>query len=69
MPAYAPRRPKLFMDDRSQAVRLPNEFQFKAVEVCIRKDGNDVILSPRPADWSADLAEGPVASTAFMDKC
>jgi hypothetical protein len=24
-------------------------------------------LSPRPSDWSTYLAEGPVASEAFMD--
>jgi antitoxin VapB len=62
-----PRTAKLFMNNRSQAVRLPKEFQFKAEEVYIRKAGNDVILSPRPTDWSAYLAEGPVASTSFMD--
>jgi antitoxin VapB len=62
-----PRRAKLFMNNRSQAVRLPKDFQFKAEEVFIRKEGNDVILSPRPLDWSAYLSEGPVASSSFMD--
>jgi antitoxin VapB len=61
------RRAKLFMNNRSQAVRLPKDFQFKAEEVFIRKEGNDVILSPRPLDWSAYLSEGPVASSSFMD--
>jgi antitoxin VapB len=55
------------MNNRSQAVRLPKDFQFKAEEVFIRKEGNDVILSPRPLDWSAYLSEGPVASSSFMD--
>jgi antitoxin VapB len=55
------------MNNRSQAVRLPKEFQFKAEEVFIRKEGNNLILSPRPTDWSAYLAEGPVASEGFMD--
>jgi len=55
------------MNNRSQAVRLPKEFQFKAEEVFIRKEGNSLILSPRPTDWSAYLAEGPVASEGFMD--
>ena len=42
------RRAKVFMNNRSQAVRLPKEFQFDTEEVFIRKEGEDVILSPRP---------------------
>jgi antitoxin VapB len=61
------RRAKLFMNNRSQAVRLPKDFQFKTEEVFIRKEGSDVILSPRPSDWSSYLAEAPVASAAFME--
>jgi antitoxin VapB len=61
------RKAKIFMNNRSQAVRLPKEFQFKATEVFIRKLGDDVILSARPADWSAYLASGPVASEEFME--
>lgn len=55
------------MNNRSQAVRLPKEFQFQTQEVFIRKVGDDVVLSPRPADWSSYLADAPVASDAFMD--
>lgn len=62
-----PRTAKVFMNNRSQAVRLPKEFQFQSREVFIRKEGNDVILSPRPDDWSAYLREGPVASPDFME--
>ena len=58
---------KIFMNNRSQAVRLPKEFQFKAREVFIRKEGSDVVLSTRPFDWSSYLAEGPVASATFME--
>jgi antitoxin VapB len=57
---------KVFMNNRSQAVRLPKEFQLKAREVFIRKSGNDIVISPRPADWSAYFSEGPVASPDFM---
>lgn len=60
------RTAKIFMNNRSQAVRLPKDFQFTTTEVFIRKQGNDVVLSPRPADWSAYLA-GPGASEEFMD--
>ena len=61
-----PRTAKVFMTNRSQAVRLPKEYQFSTNEVFIRKEGEDVILSPRPRDWKAHLASSPVASHAFM---
>ena len=41
---------KLFMNGRSQAVRLPAEFRFEGTEVHIHRDpltGN-VVLSPKP---------------------
>lgn len=61
------RRAKLFMNNRSQAVRLPKDFQFNTQEVFIRKVGSDVVLSPRPSDWSSYFAEGPAASETFME--
>ena len=62
-----PRTAKVFMTNRSQAVRLPKEYQFSTDEVFIRKEGEDVILSPRPQDWGPYLESAPVASSAFMD--
>lgn len=61
------RTAKVFMNNRSQAVRLPREFQFTTSEVFIRKRGENVILSPRPQDWSAYLKSRPVASAEFME--
>ena len=61
------RTAKVFMSNRSQAVRLPKDFQFAASEVFIRRQGEDVILSPRPADWSNYLASNAVASDQFME--
>jgi len=61
------RRATVFMNKRSQAVRLPKEFQFSTAEVFIRKEGEDVILLPRPTDWGRYLESGPVASNAFMN--
>ena len=60
------RRAKVFMNNRSQAVRLPKEFQFKTREVFIRKEGENVILSPRPKDWKEYLESSPGASEDFM---
>ncbi len=61
------KKAKIFMNNRSQAVRLPKEFQFNVNEVFIRKEGNNVILSPRPANWASYFAEAPVASETFME--
>jgi len=60
------RTAKIFMNNRSQAVRLPKDFQFDTSEVFIRKEGSDVVLSPRPQDWTAYLKQGPGASEDFM---
>ena len=61
------RTARIFMSNRSQAVRLPKDFQFSTQEVFIRKQGDEVVLSPRPQDWTAFLASGPVASEGFME--
>lgn len=44
---------KIFMNGRSQAVRLPAEFRFDTKVVYIRKDPatGEVILSPKPTTW------------------
>ena len=62
------RKAKIFMNNRSQAVRLPKEFQFRTREVFIRKQGSEVVLSPRPFDWTDYLAESAVASSSFMEE-
>ena len=60
------RTAKVFMTNRSQAVRLPKDFQFATDEVLIRKVGADVILSPKPRDWRSYVESAPVASDTFM---
>ena len=60
------RTAKIFLNNRSQAVRLPKDFQFKSSEVFIRRQGEDVVLSPRPSDWAEYLMQGPVAPADFM---
>ena len=40
------KRASLFMNGRSQAVRLPKEFRFEGTHVYVRKDGDRVILTP-----------------------
>ena len=61
------RTAKVFMTNRSQAVRLPKDYQFSTAEVFIRKEGDDVILSPRPRDWALYFERAQVASDTFMN--
>ncbi len=44
---------KIFPNGRSQAVRLPKEFQFTTDEVYINKVGGVVMLFPREKAWEA----------------
>jgi len=44
---------KLFMNGRSQAVRLPREFRFEGKQVRIRKVGKGVLLEPYKFDVKA----------------
>ncbi len=50
------RRATLFMNGRSQAVRLPKEFRFEGTHVYVRKEGDRVILSPDDDRWERFLA-------------
>jgi antitoxin VapB len=49
---------KVFVNGRSQAVRLPAAFRFDTDEVFIRRDPEtgDVILSRKPDSWNEFLA-------------
>lgn len=42
---------KLFMNGRSQAVRLPREYRFEGEEVFVKRVGNAVVLLPRRESW------------------
>ncbi|MCC8189557.1 MAG: antitoxin [Planctomycetes bacterium] len=42
---------KLFMNGRSQAVRLPRDFRFKGDTVRIRRIGKAVVLFPDDESW------------------
>ena len=55
-------------NNRAQVVTSPLEYRFPEgmKQVFIRKVGEDVILSPRPSDWSAFFASDVRASDDFM---
>lgn len=42
---------KIFMNGRSQAVRLPKDFRFDCDEVYVRKQGDEIIISPKAPSW------------------
>lgn len=49
---------KLFVNGRSQAVRLPREFRFPGTEVRVTRHGRGVLLEPVVSDvdqWFAEL--------------
>ena len=56
---------KLFINGRSQAVRLPQEYRFSGDEVGIKKVGNVVLLFPKESVWETFL-EG---LNSFTDDC
>lgn len=57
---------KLFMNGRSQAVRLPKEFQFEGDDVYIRKHGDTVILVPKNKAWETFLSGLDTFTDDFM---
>lgn len=54
----AVKRASIFRNGRNQAVRLPQEFRFpkNVKEVCIRKQGDGLLLSPVRPDWASFFA-------------
>ena len=58
---------KLFLNGRSQAVRIPKEFAFEGIdEVSVRRVGDKLILEPVRKTWTS-FAEGPaVPEDDFM---
>lgn len=49
---------KIFVNGRSQAVRLPQEFRFAGTQVRVTRHGRGVLLeplSPSVDDWFAEL--------------
>lgn len=58
---------KLFTNGRSQAVRLPKEFQFSGDDVLIQKVGEAVILVPKNKAWNVFLDGLNGFSDDFME--
>ncbi len=59
---------KLFENGRSQAVRLPKNYQFEGDDVYIQKIGDVVILFPKNKDWEIFLEGLHSFSDDFMSE-
>jgi len=63
---------KLFVNGRSQAVRLPAAYRFQTKEVFVRQDSEtgDVILSRKPESWDDFFAalKGADVPADFLDE-
>ncbi|MBB5577853.1 MULTISPECIES: antitoxin [Rhizobium] len=68
LPSSRPKEVKLFRNNRSQAVRIPAEFELPGDRVMIHREGNKLIIEPvaRPAniieliaEWKNEDALGP----------
>ena len=57
----------IFLNGRSQAVRIPKELRFEGTEVRIRRLGDGVLLEPvKDSKWPADYFESiRVSDPAF----
>ena len=59
---------RLFANGRSQAVRLPKEYQFNGENVYIQKVGEAVILFPVDREWEVFLHGLNGFSDGFMSE-
>jgi len=58
---------KIFMNGRSQAVRLPKEYRFDTEEVYITKQGQNVILSAKKPTWDEFFDSKPAFDDDFLE--
>ncbi len=58
---------KVFINGRSQAVRLPKDFRFSGEEVYIKKVGKMVILIPKDDPWSSLIDSLDQFTDDFME--
>ncbi len=59
---------KLFVNGRSQAVRIPKALEFSGVdEVHIRRDGDTLVLTPVRKNWTS-FQSLPAADEDFMQE-
>ncbi len=57
---------KIFQSGGSQAVRLPKAFRLDVEEVFIAREGDKIILSPKPLSWDSYFSKPPEVPDNFM---
>ena len=57
---------KIFMNGRSQAVRLPKEYRFDTDEVYISRQGQNVIISAKKPTWDEFFDSKPAFDDDFL---
>ena len=57
---------KIFMNGRSQAVRLPKEYRFDCDEVYVEKQGDKVIISAVQPGWDDFFDTVPAFGDDFL---
>ena len=58
---------KIFINGRSQAVRLPKEFRFSGKDIFIKKIGKMVVLFPKDDPWAFLASSLDKFTDDFMD--
>ncbi len=58
---------KIFMNGRSQAVRLPKEYRFDTDEVYVTKQGQNIIISPKKTTWDEFFNSIPAFDNDFLN--
>jgi antitoxin VapB len=59
---------KLFRNGKSQAVRLPKEYNLEGSEVYVKRIGRTVILMPKDDPWEMLINSLEVFSEDFMSE-
>jgi virulence-associated protein VagC len=57
---------RVFRNGRNQAVRIPKEFELAGRDLMIRRQGDALILSVRPLDWSGLVGSQTVATKEIL---
>ena len=57
---------KIFMNGRSQAIRLPKEFRFDCDEVYVEKQGDRLIISAVQPQWDEFFDSVPAFDEDFL---
>ena len=61
------RTARLFRNGSNQAVRLPRDLEIDADEVLIRREGDSIVLTPKPRSWDDYFARGQRLTEDFPD--